>query len=400
MSRDARFDQLEAEIVAALRRAPGVEPSADLDARIRARAHAAVASSARRTQPRWLAVAAGLMVLVGSGLALRIMQQVDRAPSPLDEPVQSVPAPAAIESPKRAAVATEADQAAGEALDEAELARPQAASPVLIPDVITAPAVVIDVPSADKLSTPVGELAAPPAESPSSATASPDQVVTSEYSRMRRESPKPFPGAIDAQSGPASAPPAPVTVAPMTAPEPTTVPGKMPAPAAPPPPPIAADDGYARESVAGDTAMSADAPASPRQEEFKTRAEPFEARDRDAQPGADPSPARRADAEVRPNARQLDERAAAGALASPPRATGVQAAPGLASQAAAPSQEFEAVDTATAARRAADYELRLDAIHKALERGERKQARELAAALERDFPEATLPRALRRQLAR
>ena len=71
----SRFDKLEVEIVDALRRAPGAEPSADLDARILARAHAAV-RPARRTQPRWMSVAAGLVVLVGSGLAVRIWQQV------------------------------------------------------------------------------------------------------------------------------------------------------------------------------------------------------------------------------------------------------------------------------------------------------------------------------------
>lgn len=87
MSGQSRFERLENEIVDALRRSPGAEPSADLDARILARAHAAVAKTApRRSQPRWMSLAAGVVVLVGSGLALRIWQQVEHAPNPLDAP--------------------------------------------------------------------------------------------------------------------------------------------------------------------------------------------------------------------------------------------------------------------------------------------------------------------------
>lgn len=392
MSRDARFDQLEAEIVAALRRAPGDEPSAELDARIRARAHAAVAATTRRTQPRWLAAAAGLVVLVGSGLALRIMQQVERPPGPLDAPMQSVPAPTASGPQERAGTATEADQTAGAMPADSELVRPPEPDSQVIPEATTVAPIQADPePAADKLRSSVGELAAPAAKAASSAPASPKpEPDSAEQSRMRREPAKPFPATSDARSE--VAPATPIEVAPIAAP---------PAPAPPPPPPASMDDGYARESIAADTAAPADAPAPPLQEEAKARSEPFEIRDRDAQPGADSNSARRADAEVRANAAQLDERAAAGALARPPRATtGVQAAPGLTSEDAVPPQEFESVDAATAARRAADYELRVDAIGAALKRGERNHARELAAALERDFPEATLPRTLRRQLAR
>lgn len=108
----SRFDKLEAEIVDALRRAPGAEPSADLDARILARAHAAV-RPVRRTQPRWMSVAAGLVVLVGSGLALRIWQQVGHAPSALDAPPATTQpaAPAAAEG-GAAPDAEQLDQAA------------------------------------------------------------------------------------------------------------------------------------------------------------------------------------------------------------------------------------------------------------------------------------------------
>jgi hypothetical protein len=87
MSGPNRQERLENEIVEALRRAPGPTPSAELDARILASAHAAVAKVApRRAQPRWLSMAAGLVVLVGSGLALRIWQQVEHAPTALDAP--------------------------------------------------------------------------------------------------------------------------------------------------------------------------------------------------------------------------------------------------------------------------------------------------------------------------
>lgn len=87
MSSDHRFEALEQQVIEALRRAPGPEPASSLDARILARAHAAVAApAARRRGPRWLGLAASLMVLVGSGLALQIWRQLEHAPSPLDAP--------------------------------------------------------------------------------------------------------------------------------------------------------------------------------------------------------------------------------------------------------------------------------------------------------------------------
>ncbi|HWS28092.1 MAG TPA: hypothetical protein VN259_16135, partial [Xanthomonadales bacterium] len=94
MRPDNRFDRLESDIVDALRRAPGATPSADLDARILARAHAAVSTPKRRPQPIWFSMAAGLVVLVGSGLALRIWQQLEHTPSALDMPAAKVSAPA------------------------------------------------------------------------------------------------------------------------------------------------------------------------------------------------------------------------------------------------------------------------------------------------------------------
>ncbi len=113
MNRDSRFDQLEEQILAGLRSAEGPEPSSDLDARIRARAHAAVAGvsrvPARRAQPRWMGLAAGVVVLVGTGLAIRVSQQVAREPSQVDaqaRPENSVsPAASKLETAKQAPMA-------------------------------------------------------------------------------------------------------------------------------------------------------------------------------------------------------------------------------------------------------------------------------------------------------
>lgn len=117
MSRDNRLDRLESDIVDALRRAPGAAPSADLDARILAQAHAAVATPRRRGQPVWFSMAAGLVVLVGSGLALRIWQQVERAPSALDMPAANVNAPAKPAVGQDDAAAGEAARASGAAAE-------------------------------------------------------------------------------------------------------------------------------------------------------------------------------------------------------------------------------------------------------------------------------------------
>lgn len=88
-------ESLEQQIVEALRRAPGPEPGAALDAAILARARAAVAQTPRRRpETRWLSLAAGVLVIVGGGLALRIWQQVERMPGPLDAPPSAI-APAA-----------------------------------------------------------------------------------------------------------------------------------------------------------------------------------------------------------------------------------------------------------------------------------------------------------------
>lgn len=112
MSRESRYDKLESGIVDALRRAPGAEPSADLDARILARAHAAVAKPTRRPQPVWFSMAAGLVVLVGSGLALRIWQQVEHAPTALDAP-PAASAPAQSREAESTAATAAPDSGAG-----------------------------------------------------------------------------------------------------------------------------------------------------------------------------------------------------------------------------------------------------------------------------------------------
>jgi hypothetical protein len=137
MSRETRFDKLESDIVDALRRAQGAAPSADLDARILARAHAAVARPARRPQPIWFSMAAGLVVLVGSGLALRIAERVERAPSALDMPPPAASAPAAVADDNAAA----ADSAPADATLEKSSER---ASPKREQALPTAPAAALE----------------------------------------------------------------------------------------------------------------------------------------------------------------------------------------------------------------------------------------------------------------
>lgn len=100
-------ESLEQQIVEALRRAPGPEPGAALDAAILARARAAVTPTPRRSPgTRWLSLAAGVLVIVGGGLALRIWQQVERMPGPLDAPpAATAPAPPEAASTSSAAKA-------------------------------------------------------------------------------------------------------------------------------------------------------------------------------------------------------------------------------------------------------------------------------------------------------
>ena len=226
MNRESRFDQLESQIVEALRRAPGSEPSAELDARIRARAHAALQPVRRQTQPRWMALAAGVVVLVGSGLALRIMQQVERAPGGVGAPLQRFPqtpaTPPAADSELVEIVAAPADEA-DRNLKQAQTAATTSPMPYQ---------------TADKVSAKVPQTGA-------------DQA--SELEPMRRAPAEPFPAAkADTTTGPS------LTAAPKaTAPAP---PAAMPVMVEPPAAAMEAPEvartggteGYARDAPAAE----------------------------------------------------------------------------------------------------------------------------------------------------
>jgi hypothetical protein len=239
----SRFDKLEVEIVDALRRAPGAEPSADLDARILARAHAAV-RPARRTQPRWMSVAAGLVVLVGSGLVLRIWQQVEHAPTALDAPpATSQPAaPAAVdggavpdaERMDQAAPPSEADSMASMAAAGPAQERQEAANTVSTSAETRRPALLAEPEKARAQSVP----------------------ATADASKPGADLARPFPAQAPA---PAAAPPPPAEPAPQLAAEPA-----MAAPAAPPAPAPAA--AAAAPAVTGAMAKS-EALAQPMAEE-------------------------------------------------------------------------------------------------------------------------------------
>ena len=128
MRPDNRFDRLESDIVDALRRAPGATPSADLDARVMARAHAAVSTPKRRPQPIWFSMAAGLVILVGSGLALRIWQQVEHAPSALDMPAPQASAPAKSAADQDGSTAGPSSRASAESTQRAKERQQQPAA--------------------------------------------------------------------------------------------------------------------------------------------------------------------------------------------------------------------------------------------------------------------------------
>lgn len=217
----SRFDKLEVEIVEALRRAPGAEPSADLDARILARAHAAV-RPVRRTQPRWMSVAAGLVVLVGSGLALRIWQQVEHAPSALDAPPAAIrPAAPAAEGAAapdagqldQAAPTSEADRMASMEAAGAALERQEAANAVPVNADTRRPALLTEPEKSRLQSAPATADAGAPGADPA----------------------RPFPAQAPLPAA-APAPPPPAEPAPQLAAEPVV----LAPPAAPPAPAPAA----------------------------------------------------------------------------------------------------------------------------------------------------------------
>lgn len=84
-----QYDALEAQVLAALRRAPGPEPSPELDARILARSQRRGGGMFRPS--RLTAIAATVLVLAGGGVALRLAQQVDTVPPALQPPAPLAP---------------------------------------------------------------------------------------------------------------------------------------------------------------------------------------------------------------------------------------------------------------------------------------------------------------------
>jgi hypothetical protein len=327
----SRFDKLEVEIVDALRRAPSAQPSAELDARILARAHAAV-RPVRRSQPRWMSVAAGLVVLVGSGLALRIWQQVEHAPTALDAPpAASQPAATAPATGGAAPTDGYADQAtppseadrmsAREAAGPAQ-ERQEAVNAVSISAETRRPALLAEpekaraqsVPAIADVSKPGADLAHPfPAQAPAPGAAPP-------------------PAARPA-SAPAAAPPPPAEPAPQLAAEPAMAP-----PAAPPAPAPAA--AAAAPAITGAMAKS-EALAQPMAEEALVGA--------DDRVGA--------------------ARSAAGTLARDAAGTESKLAD-------------QAIDPWTAA---------IDALRRARDSGDDDSARRVLESLRRDFPQRELP---------
>lgn len=251
MSGQSRYERLEIEIVEGLRRAPGAEPSSELDARILARAHAAVAKAPmRRSQPRWMSLAAGVVVLVGSGLALRIWQQLEHAPSQLDAPpAASAPMPQS------------------SALESTEMLNRADAEESVAADTVSASSEAAA--GSDQIGTK-RELAAPrntpatsiPADRGSSAPAPPPMVDD-----RQRKLAQPFPAETRATGTAAAAPAAPAPAAPKRAPMPAAAaapvakprmevaePVLHPAPiAAPPPPPETAASSRSKSYPVGST---------------------------------------------------------------------------------------------------------------------------------------------------
>lgn len=330
----SRFDKLEVEIVDALRRAPGAQPSADLDARILARAHAAV-RPARRSQPRWMSVAAGLVVLVGSGLALRIWHQVEHAPTALDAPpAASQPAATAPAAGGAAPTDGYADQATPPSVADSMAAREaagpaperqEAANAVSISAETRRPALLAkpekaraqSVAATADASKPGADLARPfPAQAPAPAAAPP-------------------PAARPA-SAPAAAPPPPAEPAPQLAAEPAMAP-----PAAPPAPPAPAPAAAAAAPAITGAMAKSEALAQPMAEE--------------ALAGAD------------------DRVGAARSAASTLARDAADTESKLADQ---------AIDPWTAA---------IDALRRARDSGDDDSARRVLESLRRDFPERELP---------
>jgi hypothetical protein len=345
MSGQSRFERLENEIVDALRRTPGAEPSADLDARILARAHAAVTKAPqRRSQPRWMSLAAGVVVLVGSGLALRIWQQVEHAPSGLDAPpAASSPAPEA------------ADQAPNDNFRRNAETRP--ADSAGFADESTADSEgLANQPVAAKPTSPQRQPMSPAPQTSSTTASIPATAVESD-NRARREA-KPFPDNA-ASAAPKVAParqqenlgqisvaaPAPARPA-----EPVSAQKLAPAPAAAPP-------------VSYNNAEEAMAPESKRERASKELQSEPEAR------------ADAAGAGLRMPA-ELSGGRAADAMSS--KLSGATDAPGIMAD--------EAIDP---------FDRIVDDAREALKQGDMDRARRLIQTLRQDYPQRELPQDLR-----
>jgi hypothetical protein len=342
MSRDTRLDKLESAVVDALRRAPGAEPSAELDARIRARAHAAVAKPARRAQPIWFSMAAGLVVLVGSGLALRIWQQVEHAPTALDAPTPaaSTPGPAVPATVDDNRAAATSMGAAAESSERDAPARAQSETAAF------APAKPADQP---RTLQPGGELRREQVLVESKREALNDLAASPQIADPMLSTPeaRPFPAEPSPVSSPREEAPPSASSAPMAAAESL----------APPPPP---------PSVAAHPALPA--PAAPR---------PMQA------------PASTADSGIAQPA-SVGQAQAAKMRASEGAA--------IAGRDAAAADELE-LDAAGERQRAAGevahdeaFSVAVAAVREAIAAGDIERARRLAADLRRDYPQHELPK--------
>jgi len=365
MSRDSRFDQLEQQILAGLRAADGPEPSISLDLRIRAQAQAAVAkpaqTQARRVQPRWMSIAAGLVVLVGTGLAIRVSQQVAREPNVLDAPAsaESAASPAPPAQPKQE---TRADQAVGQLGDSSNA--PQAAA---------------------KPATTAGRSDRAEAEMPSvRESALPPPALKA------REMPNAFPRgdearATDAQRYDAPAEtryePAPVVAAPAA--EPESAPASMSGVAKQPSRVANEAPIYETDAVAADSARPADAGAAP------SPASPVPPPPRSAPmaemlSAPDDAPAA---ARIRAATESSSEIARDHAsIASPESASSAMA--GARQQADAPAREPKKLGEVVASLSLEDG---IEHVRAALAAGDRKQAILEAKALRKAFPRDLLP---------
>ena len=355
MRPDNRFDRLESDIVDALRRAPGATPSADLDARILARAHAAVSTPKRRPQPIWFSMAAGLVLLVGSGLALRIWQQVEHAPSALDMPAAKVGAPAKTSAEQDGSAAGASTRASAESAPGAleRQQKPAAREPEAKGDASAPASAVAASPAANVQSIqPSRENPPTSAAKLEGASGSPAAPAIAEEMRDAPDmaTARPFPAEPEATvaSAPAASPPAEqaperVVQPVVSAPAPAVVAAQPAAPPTPAPPPAIADDLGVLDITEPQRQLGADA----------EKATGF---------------------------------AATGSMAGATDALAARDRADEADQSARAAREEGPVDAYTGS---------LTAVRKALAAGDEVEARRLLAQLRRAFPDRELPEDLR-----